>query len=217
MASNITVSDLVVAPGVQQTYAQWAVDDPNINGLPYLQLDRVELWASTTNDRSTASKVAEGITFANYVYTGFAKRYHWIRARDREGQYGDWYPSSATAGQVAGGVFQDFDADVRSGTGSITTIDVDFSKYYKIGPIVTMSVGVSISSNGTGAGAINFDPPITPVSDWPIVGSGRGPGGNFVLGGYVTTGLGFVYLYDGSYPGANSTALRWSAVYEADE
>lgn len=216
MASNITVSGLVVAPGIQQTYAQWEVDDPNITGLPYLQLDRVELWASETNDRDSTDmlKVAEGITFANYVYTGFAKRYHWIRARDREGQYGDWYPSGATSGAVAGGVWQSYTPTITSSVGSITSYTVMSARYFKIGPNVTFNIDVLVSTVGTGSGVIEFTLPVEASGvDYPVLGVR----GSDALAGIVSGSSGRLHTYDGSYPASIPTQLKWGGTYEADE
>lgn len=209
MSSNITVSGLVVAPGVQQTYAQWEVDDPNVNGLPYLQLDRVELWASETNDRDSTDmmKVAEGITFANYVYTGFAKRYHWIRARDREGQYGDWYPSGATSGVVAGGVWQDFETTVSSSSGSITSYEVERARYFKIGPNVTFHVDVNILINGTADNRIDFTLPISTLNEAPIFGYGN----IWAAAGKISASTASLWRYDGEYLGIGSSTWSFQA------
>lgn len=213
MASNITVSGLVVAPGVQQTYAQWAVDDPNIDGLPYLQLDRVELWAHTSNDRSGASKVAEGVTFANYVYTGFAKRYHWIRARDREGQYSDWYPSGATDGVVAGGVWQSYTPTIAPTSGSIGDASILSARYFKLGPNVTFAINWTISLIGSGSGQISFTLPINASSvDSPVYGVGP-----VALMGIVNGSSGRLYNYDRTYPVPSPTTLYWAGTYEANE
>lgn len=218
MASNITLSGLVVAPGVQQTYAQWEVDDPNINGLPYLQLDRVELWASETNDRDStdAIKVAEGITFANYVYSGFAKRYHWIRARDQEGQYGAWYPSSASAGVVGGAVWQNFETELTTLSGSIADYFVSQARYFKLGPNVTFFIDATIVDNGTGAGYIEFTLPIEANSQAPIHGFANVQ----TIWGQVTasSATARVYRYNGLYPDSGTSfSLNVTGTYEADE
>lgn len=212
MASNITVSGLVVAPGVQQSYAQWEVDDPNVNGLPYLQLDRVELWAHTSNDRSGASKVAEGITFANHVYTGLNPLYYWIRARDKEGQYGDWYPSSSTAGIEPGGVWQDFSGSVTlaASTGSITSYSIPEARYFKLGPNVTFTISAIITNNGTGSGYLTFTLPVD-ANYFPIIGI---QDGSIALVGNVYLTEGRLYKYDGSYPGG-AVELSWGGTYEA--
>jgi len=57
--SNITVSGLEVSPSVEHINAKWSFKDPNEKGLPYLELDAVELWAASSNDRSLATKVGQ--------------------------------------------------------------------------------------------------------------------------------------------------------------
>lgn len=211
MASNITVSDLVVAPGIQQTYAQWTVDDPNATGLPYLQLDRVELWASTTDNVNTATKVAEGITFANYVYDGFNKRYHWVRARDKEGQYGDWYPSGN--GAVTGAVWQDWTPTFTAGSGTITSYNIEYARYFKMGPTVSFNIDVTILDNGTGATYIEFDLPVFAVSSAPLSGFVGDAGAS----GFLYNGVGYVYRFNGNYPNtASSFSLYIGGTYAAD-
>lgn len=97
--SDITVSGLVATPGIGHIALQWSYDDPNVDGLPYLALDQVEVWAAASNDRSLAAKVAEGRTNALHVaLVEGATWFYWIKARNRSGRYGDWHPSSAAAG-----------------------------------------------------------------------------------------------------------------------
>lgn|SRR3990167_4173818 len=98
MASDITVSGLVITPGLGQVFAEWIYDDPNVGGLSYYQLEAVELWAATSNDRSLATKVEEGLVSAIHLVSDGLARWYWIRARDRAGSYGAWHPSSVTGG-----------------------------------------------------------------------------------------------------------------------
>lgn len=97
--SDIVVSGLVAWPGLGQVELTWAVSDPHAEGLPYLSLDQVEVWAATTNNRANASKVREGLV--STIHTGLIEgstRYYWVKARNKSGFYGDWFPSSATGG-----------------------------------------------------------------------------------------------------------------------
>lgn len=99
MASNITVSGLTATPGIGHIALQWSYTDSNATGLPYRQLDVVEVHAHTSNDRSGASKVAEGRNNALHMaLVEGVTYYYWIKARDKEGEYGDWHPSGATSG-----------------------------------------------------------------------------------------------------------------------
>lgn len=68
--------------------------------LPYLRLDKVEIWEATADDRNTAVKIGE-VFGTQFVRTGLARstsRRYWIRARDASDNLGDWFPASATAG-----------------------------------------------------------------------------------------------------------------------
>ncbi|MFD2248962.1 hypothetical protein FHS82_001079 [Pseudochelatococcus lubricantis] len=67
--------------------------------LPYMALDAVEIWASTTNSRGSSIKV--GDTVLGFIHADLpanTTRYYWARARDVSDNNGDWYPASATAG-----------------------------------------------------------------------------------------------------------------------
>lgn len=99
--SNIVVSALAVTNGFGQNFLTWSYSDPNVQGLPYLRLDTVEVWAATTNDRSTATKVVEGIVSAIDIVTDGSARWYWIKARNQSAYYGDWYPSDAAGGIAA--------------------------------------------------------------------------------------------------------------------
>jgi hypothetical protein len=89
----------VVSGGPTANHATWTFDDPNIELVGGLLLEAVELWAAPDNDRSGATLVAEGKT--NAVHAGLlgeSTPYYWARPRDKDGNYGDWYPSSSSAG-----------------------------------------------------------------------------------------------------------------------
>jgi hypothetical protein len=97
--SDITVAALAASPTVFGNVLTWTFSDPRNGALPNIALDAVEVWSSTTNDRSTASKVVEGITSTTHQgIIGETVYYYWIKPRDKIGSYGDWYPSGATSG-----------------------------------------------------------------------------------------------------------------------
>lgn len=99
--SGIAVSGLTATGGVGQIALGWSVTEASC--LPYLRLDKVEIWEATANNRDTAVKVAE-IFGAQYVRGGLGKsttRYYWVRARDASGNLGEYFPLGATAG-IAG-------------------------------------------------------------------------------------------------------------------
>jgi hypothetical protein len=101
-SSDITVAALAVTPTLRGNKCAWTYNDPRANALPNIGLDMVEVYASITNDRATASKIGEGIT--DFVHAGLiedATWYYWIKARDYLGSFGDWYPASSSAGVAA--------------------------------------------------------------------------------------------------------------------
>lgn len=103
--SDITVAALTATPTIRGNKLAWTYSDPLSGALPNIALDMVEVWSSTTNDRTTATKVGEGIT--DFTHQGLAEEvtyYYWIRARDMLPAanggpgYGAWYPSGSTSG-----------------------------------------------------------------------------------------------------------------------
>jgi hypothetical protein len=100
-ASDITVAGLTATGDVKGIKLAWTYSDPRNNALPNIGLDMVEVHASTTNDRTTATKVGEGIT--DFLHAGLSRgdvRYYWAKARDNIGGFGPWYPASPTGGVV---------------------------------------------------------------------------------------------------------------------
>jgi hypothetical protein len=98
--SDITLSIPVVTPAVGHNDITWTVTDPHWNGLIYLSLDLVEVWAADSNDRSAASRVANG-GLTGTVHYGVPEettRYYWARPKNNSGQYGEWSPVGSTAG-----------------------------------------------------------------------------------------------------------------------
>lgn len=106
--SDIVVSNLAATATLRGVKLSWDVVDPHANGLLNLSLDQVEVWASTTNNRNTASLVVEGLIDATYAGAVEEQTYYfWIRPRSRYQDssgvryYGEWHPLSATAGVSA--------------------------------------------------------------------------------------------------------------------
>ena len=101
--SNIVLSGLQATGGANQILLSWNnPNDPNRDGLPYLQLRAVEVWASTTPRHADAVLLGESVSIA-YVHSNVprgATYYYWIRPRDVSGLYGEWSPSASSAGVV---------------------------------------------------------------------------------------------------------------------
>lgn len=96
--SEIVVSGLAATGGVGQIAVLWSVTEASC--LPYLHLDKVEIWAATSNNRANAVKVGE-VLGTQWVHAGLGRstsRRYWIRPRDASGNFGEWFPVSATAG-----------------------------------------------------------------------------------------------------------------------
>lgn len=77
-------------------------------------VDYIEVWRATTNNRASATKVAE-VKATGYVDHSLetGTRYYWVRARSNTGLTSDYHPLSATAG-VSG--LPEAVADVGSAT-----------------------------------------------------------------------------------------------------
>jgi hypothetical protein len=137
MASTITVSSLAATAGYGQNFLSWNYSNPN-SGLTGMHLDAIEVWAATANDRTAASKIDErkASQFV-HVFNDGDPRWYWARARDNWGNFGDWFPSSPTAGitagdtaslgqngyiKHAGGLIEQWGRDALTGGGASTTI-----------------------------------------------------------------------------------------------
>jgi hypothetical protein len=96
-----SVSGLTAVGGVRAITLEWAEDDVHGNGqgLSYKAIRTVEIHATQTNDRTTATQKAAGRKRANYE-TGDEYKiwYNWGRPLFEDGTYGAWYPANANAG-----------------------------------------------------------------------------------------------------------------------
>lgn len=99
--SDITVSGLTTTGDVKGVKLKWAYSDPRSGALQNIALDAVEVWGGAVNDRADGgfAKFGEGQT--DFLHAGLGRgdaRYYWIKARDKIGGLGAWYPSGATSG-----------------------------------------------------------------------------------------------------------------------
>jgi hypothetical protein len=104
---------------------------------------------------------------------------------------------------------------LTSQTGSLTTVNNGTGYYTKVGRMVTITCRPSITTNGTGGGALI-------VSGFPFTNLGNGLAGASREDGVVGSTFGIsantstsVYLqkYDATYPGANAYAFPISLTY----
>lgn len=220
---DITVSDLLLSPGVDQTFARWSVDDPNaVSGLGHLQLDIVELWSATSNDRSHASfaKVGEGINETIHYIPGLSPRYYWARARNRSGIYGDWYPLSPTAGAtLSASEWVEYVPAYSTSIGTITsTLVTPAASYWKMGRIVHVEFKFGVLANGTGAGSLILSLPIAKgsLTTNPAFIGYETASNRAVVGSMQSTTTVAFRLYDGTYPLSDGVLLYASGTYESD-
>ena len=96
-----TPTNLAVTSSFRNNFITW--DDPSDS-----DLNGVEIWAASSNDRSQATLVGKAQagpdTPAAFIHSGLSTnttRYYWIRAFDFAGNRSDWHPSSSTGGVSA--------------------------------------------------------------------------------------------------------------------
>ena len=195
--SDITVSGLTAVAGIGIIELSWTVTNPNIGGLYYLDLRTVEVWASATNDRGAATKVREGDTVASHVLTSGLTRYYWIRAKNNSDLYGDWHPSSSTAGvsatslsvdTIIAGTIKTAASGVRielnpstnavesySASGLIASLGANAQS---LGVALVSNDGAVINKSGSGVAALNVGAS-SGLPGLSVSASGGGLAGNF--------------------------------------
>lgn len=96
--------------------------------------------------------------------------------------------------------------------GVFTTVAVAL-KYANGGNRVFFNAAVTITTNGTAAGAVKVPLPFTPLEITSISGVETGVTG-LSLAAYVhTDGNAYIRLYDGTYPGAGGRVLSIAGHY----
>lgn len=236
--SDITVSGLATAAGISYNALTYATDDPHEGGLLNQSLDVVEIWASQSNDRTTATKVAEGNkTNALHVALGTAETwFYWIKARNKQGYFGEWYPLSSTAGiegttatigALEGGFpvsWSDYTPQFSASSGSFGSITGIAGRFVIASNVCFVNVRFSIASIGTAAGTIFITLPVPGGAPGAAaVVQPQGSGRRASDGHAVRTG---VDAADGTtmlvlqYDGASAIAVSQfdvSLVYQVDE
>lgn len=101
---------------------------------------------------------------------------------------------------------------VTASAGTFTTVSATGS--YEIdGNKIKYEADITITTNGTAATAVRFTLPTTPASATPIDGVESALTGKGLAGYSSTDGKATVFLYDGSYPGADGRFLRVRGEY----
>ncbi|MBS7737944.1 MULTISPECIES: hypothetical protein [unclassified Chelatococcus] len=103
--SAITIASVVKSGGAGQILLIVTTSGGGGNEcLPYMALQKVEIYASKTNNRATATKVGDTIGTFVHGNLGVSETwYYWFRAIDNNSPplVGEWYPFSPTDGVVA--------------------------------------------------------------------------------------------------------------------
>lgn len=88
-SSDISILGLQATGGVNQIVLQWAVNDPNVEKLPYFRFDAAEVWAATSSSMVGATKIGEASTaFVHLPIARGETRFYQVRARDVSGRLG---------------------------------------------------------------------------------------------------------------------------------
>ncbi|TWB61703.1 hypothetical protein FBZ98_1011048 [Rhizobium sp. ERR 922] len=128
----------------------------------------------------------------------------------------DWSRSDPATDNAAA-AWISFTPTIRAQTGALTTASVN-GKYKKIGRQVHFQIAGSITTNGTGSGAVVVGnmPVATGPEIFTYVGREIALNGKALLG-YQNNGTTDVLItyYDSTYPGANGMAFIMNGTYEA--
>ena len=120
--------------------------------------------------------------------------------------------SVTTQGTFAG--WTTYVPSVASVSGTITAYAVNSARYLNVGTTVWVTVQVTITTNGTGATAIDIGLPFTSATATCI--DGFNVSGPFALSGSIasSSAAATTYKYDGTYPAASGNVLRYAFIYE---
>lgn len=136
---------------------------------------------------------------------------------------GDTYTQAAADGKFAttanfpAGAWTSYTPVLTAGSGSITSYTVNQAKYVQLGKTVHLHFRITITNNGTGAGALLATLPINALTTgYSGVGREDAISGNMIVG-LVKSTLSTVTLftYNNSYPGGTSAQINFSMTYEA--
>lgn len=109
-----------------------------------------------------------------------------------------------------------FTPTCTSTVGTLTTVAA-VGRYFQISKVLFLECSITVTTNGTGAGAINMPIPagLTSVSAVTLYGREDAVSGKSLNGVIGASGTSFnIFNYDNSYPGANGAILRVSSTLE---
>lgn len=115
--------------------------------------------------------------------------------------------------------WEDFTPVVTAQTGTITTYSAE-ARFITRGNLLTISVNIVISANGTGAGYLNVTLPIATPASMTLGGTCLNGRERSLLNANITayldggTNIAQVTTYDGLYPGGDTAAISFAGSYE---
>lgn len=121
--------------------------------------------------------------------------------------------ADATVGKL-GAAWTNFTPAVASTVGTITTKSAN-GYFFKIGKTISFQVVVSITTNGTGSGAVICDLPATAARvGAAFPGRAVNISGKMVQAAITNTAYMTIWNYDNTYPAANGEAFYIAGTYE---
>ncbi|UQD69572.1 hypothetical protein JEY40_26590 [Bradyrhizobium japonicum] len=110
--------------------------------------------------------------------------------------------------------WQTYTPTVAAVTGTITTLGTCTGRWIRRGKLIICTGQIVITTNGTGATALDIGLPVAAASGSVL--SGFNPSGPFPFAGSIGPGGSAATCYkpDGTYPGGSGHTLRFYASYE---
>lgn len=228
--SDITIVGLSAVGGVSQAVLQWAINDPNLNGLPALKFDHAEVWRGSTASMADAVRIDDDNAFTAFADLPLSSGVTWfyqVRAIDRSGRAGEWTSavSATTINPTADETpWTEFTPTISASSGTFTTVSAR-GNYKQIGKTCFFNMRIVITVNGTADGYVIATIPL-PVIPGTVAlqgasayGTRFGPGINKSLNVLISNTGSFssqadIFLHDGTYPGADSIVLQIGGVFE---
>jgi hypothetical protein len=104
---------------------------------------------------------------------------------------------------------------VTATSGTITTASATNCKFSRRGKVIMVKGTVTITTNGTGAGALQISTPVTAATNGGTITARETTINGFVSAGQIDGSQMILVRYDNTYPAANGTVFAFSGIYEA--
>jgi hypothetical protein len=108
---------------------------------------------------------------------------------------------------------------IAASSGTITTSSTNWARYYQIGKIVFFNVSVTITTNGTGSGALRISTPVTSSGTavrQPVIGRNTSSGVGLIGIAQNSIGAFSVQTMAAGYPVTDGQSVEVSGTYEAN-